>query len=142
MSKPVPVLVLAPTQLPNVSPFDRIRHVDADGEWWSAREAMPFLGYRNWQNMSNVIRKAKDACRRAGANAEEQFREFTEPSTCRVQGERYRGGRPRGEARLTRLAMYLIAVNGYAPKAQVSAAQTYFAVQTPRAELINSGEAP
>lgn len=46
------------------SPFDVIRHVDEDTErgefeWWSAREAMPYLGYKNWQNMENVIAMQK-----------------------------------------------------------------------------------
>ena len=59
------------------SPFDDIRHIDEDErgqfEWWSAREAMPHLGYVNWQNMQNVIRKAKASCRNRGSQVAEHF---------------------------------------------------------------------
>ena len=34
------------------SPFDAIRHVDGDREFWKARELSKLLGYSHWDNFS------------------------------------------------------------------------------------------
>lgn len=92
------------------SPFDAIRHVDdnSDGsqfEYWSAREAMDSLGYSRWENMENIIRKAKIACRNSGREVDDNFRDVT-----KVIG---RAGPPQRDVQMTRYAMYLLAMSGW-----------------------------
>ncbi|MFO0806016.1 MAG: hypothetical protein U0791_23165 [Gemmataceae bacterium] len=62
--------MVAPIHRPSRSPFDSIRQVEenpngTEFEYWSARDAQVPLGYSRWENMENVIRKAKAACRNA-----------------------------------------------------------------------------
>lgn len=117
-------------QAPEGSPFDTIRQVDQDGnEFWSARDLMPLLGYtqRNaWQMFTAVIDRAK-------ASAEAQNMDLT--SLFIGNNEKSTGGRPRIDVLLTRYAAYLVAMNGDPRKHEVSAAQSYFAVQTRKAEV-------
>ncbi len=119
-------------QRPGNSPFDEIMKTESnpDGtttEWWSAREAMELLGYSNWQNMQNVIRKAKAACRNSGHSVAEHFTDISETTA--------QGGPRRQDTLLRRFGMYLVAMNGDPDKAEIAAAQRYFAIQTRRAEL-------
>ncbi|HEY7313833.1 MAG TPA: BRO family protein [Gemmataceae bacterium] len=113
------------------SPFDEIRHVDEDEhgefEWWSAREAMPYLGYKNWQNMENVIAKAKAACRNSGHQVRDNFRD-----TSKVSAQR---GPWQQDVQMSRFGMYLLAMNGDPDKPEIAAAQRYFTIQTFRAEM-------
>lgn len=113
------------------SPFDSIRHVDEDQEqgefeWWSAREAMPHLGYANWQNMQNVIRKAKSACRNAKQQVVSHFIDISKTPS--------QGGPRQADTQMTRFGMYLLAMCGDPDKPEIAAAQAYFAIQTRRAE--------
>jgi hypothetical protein len=110
------------------SPFDDIRHVEEDGtEWWSARELMAPLGYERWENLLNVIDRAKSACRNTGHDVGENFRDVT-----KVIGRR---GPTARDVHMTRFAAYLLAMNGDPNKPEIAAAQRYFTVQTRRAEL-------
>ena len=118
---------------PARSPFDVIRHVDEDPErgeieWWSAREAMPYLGYKNWQNMENVIAKAKAACRNSGHQVNEHFIDVSKTPA--------QGGPRQRDVQMTRFGMYLLAMNGDPDKPEIAAAQRYFAIQTFRAERL------
>ena len=107
------------------SPFDSIRRVGKDGaEYWSARDLMPLMGYPSWHNF-------KPAIERAQASAEAQGMGLT--SLFSVDREKT-SGRPRENFYLTRFAAYLVAMNGDPRKAEVAAAQHYFAVQTRVAE--------
>jgi len=115
------------------SPFDVIRHVDEDPErgefeWWSAREAMPYLGYKNWQNMGNVVTKAKAACRNSGHQVSENFIDVS-----KVFGQR---GPRQQDVQMSRFGMYLLAMCGDPEKPEIAAAQRYFAIQTRRAEQL------
>lgn len=117
----------------NQSPFDEIRQVDVDPvrgefEWWSARAAMPFLGYATWQNMQSVINRAKTACRNCGAHVASHF---TDTSKTPPQG-----GPRQADTQLTRFGMYLVAMNGEPSKPEIAHAQRYFAIQTYRAEQL------
>lgn len=116
-------------QVPEGSPFDTIRQTDQDGnEFWSARDLMPVMGYKNrnaWQYFTPVIDRAK-------ASAEAQNIDLT--SNFMVAHEKT-AGRPRENYNLTRFAAYLVAMNGDPRKHEVAAAQSYFAVQTRKAEV-------
>lgn len=118
---------------PGRSPFEEIRQVEenSDGrefEYWSAREAMGLLGYARWENMENVIRKAKVACRNSGENPHDNFRDVTKLQA----GSQV----PHRDVQVTRYGMYLLAMNGDPEKPEIAAAQRYFAIQTYRAERL------
>ena len=109
------------------SPFDTIRRVDAAGEWWSARDLQPLMGYQRWEDFSaTVIGRAIRSSENTGTYSEQAFSVFTEDR---------QGGRPRSDWRLSRQAAYLVAMNGDPNKSQVAAAQVYFAEKTHMAEV-------
>ncbi len=60
------------------SPFDAIRHVDGDREFWMARELSKLLGYSQWKNFEQVIAKAKIACEFNGHAVNQEFHEMRE----------------------------------------------------------------
>jgi DNA-damage-inducible protein D len=109
------------------SPFDQIKQVDTDGsEYWLARELMPILGYQQWRRLEDVISRAIAACKNIGEESENHFLPLPAKST---------GGRPKEDFKLSRYGCYLTAMNGDPRKAEIAAAQNYFAVKTREAEL-------
>lgn len=112
--------------------FDEIVHTTEDGlEFWYARELQPLLGYTRWENFINAIEKAKVSCQTAGTPAEECFRDITQTSPMPNGGVKLIP-----DIMLTRYACYLIAQNGDPRKEEIAFAQTYFAVQTRKQEVI------
>lgn len=109
----------------NASPFDVIRRTDESGEWWSARDLMPLLGYRRWEDFRNAIERARLSIGNTGQDADPHASERSEPI----------GKTERVNYRLTRYGAYMAAMNGDVRKEPVASAQTYFAVQTHRAEM-------
>ena len=112
--------------------FDNITHTaDDETEYWFARELQEVLGYKKWDKFQNVIEKAKITCKNSGASIEDHF--------LRV-GKLIETGkgakRDIGDVMLDRYACYLIAMNGDPGKNEIAFAQSYFAVQTRRQELI------
>jgi len=101
-------------------------------ECWSARELQPLLGYAKWDNfVNNVVVKAKQACINAGEKIEDHFPDVGKMVLIGSGVEKQID-----DILLTRYACYLIAQNGDSRKPEVAFAQTYFAVQTRRAEVI------
>ena len=115
------------------SPFDVIRRVtDAGREFWSARELMPMLGYEKWERFADAITRARISGHNAGHDMSRHI--ATATKTVLPGDGKNRGGRPGEDFHLSRLACYLIAMNGDPRKPEVAAAQTYFAVRTREAE--------
>lgn len=118
------------------STFDSIMHeITADDgstmEVWFARELQSVCGYARWENFAIAINRAKDACKSQNIRLTDHFRDVTKtiPMPKGAQKEI-------NDILLTRYACYLIAQNGDPKKEEIAFAQSYFAVQTRKAELI------
>ncbi len=113
--------------------FDLIIQNDdsADVEFWYARDLMPLLGYERWENFANAIFRAIESCTTSNIEVSDHFREVTKMIST-AKGAR----RPVKDYMLTRYACYLIAQNGDPKKEEIAFAQSYFAVQTRKQELI------
>ena len=106
--------------------------LEVDGvECWSARELQTLLGYSKWENFANVINKAKIACEGVGHNVSDHFPDVRKTIPMPKGAEK-----EIDDYLLTRYACYLVAQNGDPRKEQIAFAQTYFAIQTRKAELI------
>ncbi|MCL1943009.1 MAG: DNA damage-inducible protein D [Candidatus Azobacteroides sp.] len=105
---------------------------EMDGvECWSARDIQKLLGYLKWENFEKVLDKAKIACHESGVEISNHF-----PDVRKMVLLGYGVEREVFDIALTRYACYLIAQNGDSRKPEIAFAQTYFAVQTRRAEII------
>ncbi|MEO6281903.1 MAG: DNA damage-inducible protein D [Dyadobacter sp.] len=100
-------------------------------ECWSARELQEILGYTKWDNFVKVISKAKVACETSEVKVSDHFAD-----TGKMIGLAKGAQREIEDVALTRYACYLIAQNGDASKPAIAFAQTYFAVQTRKHEII------
>ncbi|SKD08271.1 DNA-damage-inducible protein D [Chitinophaga ginsengisegetis] len=100
-------------------------------ECWSARELQQILGYLRWENFFKVIEKAKNSCENSGIVVSDHFRDITKSIPVPKGGQRQLQ-----DIALTRYACYLIAQSGDTQKDPIAFAQTYFAVQTRKQEIV------
>jgi len=111
--------------------FEEYSNNNEEIEFWFARDLQILLGYSEWRNFFNIIEKAKEACKNSKFDTLDHFVEVNK--TIKM---------PKGAIKeikdimLTRYACYLIAQNGDSRKEEIAFAQSYFAIQTRKQELI------
>ena len=115
----------------NFKTFEDIKHIDEFGkEYWYARELQKALGYNKWENFHKVIKNAMKACEGSNNNILDHFpevRKMVKTGDSKREITNYK---------LSRYACYLIAQNADSRKKVVALAQTYFAVQARKMELL------
>jgi DNA-damage-inducible protein D len=111
--------------------FEEACYLFNDIECWSARELQTILGYTKWENFFKVIEKAKIACETSEIEVLHHF-----PDIRKMIDLAKGAQREIEDVALTRYSCYLIAQNGDSSKTEIAFAQTYFAVQTRKQEII------
>ena len=112
--------------------FESIKHIDEYGsEYWYARELQKALEYKEWRKFKGVIIKAMNACETSKNNVFEQFVQVDKLINM-AKGAK----RKIVDFKLSRYACYLIAQNGDSHMKTIALAQTYFAIQTRKQELL------
>jgi DNA-damage-inducible protein D len=125
-------------QQATASPFDVVKQFDGDGEYWSARDLMPLLGYDRWERFEDAIERAQVAISNTGMNSVDHIRGAAKLVQNGLSGV----DRKATDYRLNRFGAYMVAMNSDPRKQPVAKAQTYFAVKTREAETaaINPAE--
>ncbi|HEY4034901.1 MAG TPA: BRO family protein, partial [Ktedonobacteraceae bacterium] len=111
------------TQIPD---FDSIKQINPyNVEYWSARDLMPLLGYRQWRRFDDAIQRAMTSCEQSGNIVDQHFADAGKTSPMP-----HGGAKAKADYNLSRFACYLIDQNGDPRKSEIAAAQAYFAVST------------
>ena len=111
--------------------FEQASYIFNNVECWSARELQTILGYAKWDNFYKVIEKTKSSSKASGVTIADHFADIGKMVPLGSGSER-----KIEDTALTRYACYLVAQNGDPGKSEVAFAQTYFAVQTRKQEII------
>ena len=111
--------------------FEEYAHIIENMEFWYARDLQQLLGYVEWRKFQGVIERAKESCHNSGQNVSDHFVEAAKKVQIGSEAER-----EIVDVMLTRYACYLIAQNGDPRKEEIAFAQSYFATQTRKQELI------
>ncbi len=120
--------------IPGQSPFDAIRQVRSDGsEFWSARDLCKAVEYETWRNFAAAIDRAILAAKNSGASSTEEFVQVTQLVDAGNLGKN-----SREDYELSRFAAYLVVMNGDPRKPAIASAQSYFAIRTRQAEVVES----
>jgi len=115
-------------------PFEESKQTDENGlEFWYARDLSGILEYSKWENFSKVIKRAMLACKNSGFDIDDHFPEVRK--TIEIGSD---ATRKLTDYKLTRYACYLIVQNGDPRKEVIALGQTYFAIQTRRAEVADA----
>ena len=116
----------------NETIFESIKHIDEDGnEYWYARELQKVLEYTEWRKFEGVINKAINACKASNYVVSNHF-----VGVDKMVSIGSKTKREVSDYKLSRYACYLIAQNGDSRKKVIALAQTYFAIQTRKQELL------
>ena len=116
----------------SIQTFDDIKHIDEYGnEFWYARQLQKILEYKEWRKFEGVINKAKEACKGSKINIIEHF-----VGTDKLSKRNNNAFVKIKDYKLSRYACYLIVQNCDPRKKIIALAQTYFAVQTRKQELL------
>ncbi len=115
--------------------FEEVKKINKHNiEFWTARELMPLLGYKNWRDFENVIKRAELSCSNSGQKINYHFAHTLKMIKI-ATGTEKETIRNIEDYILSRYACYLIAQNGDSSKKEISLAQTYFALQTRKQEI-------
>lgn len=114
--------------------FEEACRFDQGIEYWMARDIQLLLGYDKWSNFLNVIEKAKNACQNSSHIVKDHFADVSKMVQIGLEG----GTREVLDIMLSRYACYLIAQNGDSRKEPIAFAQSYFALQTRKQELLEN----
>jgi len=111
--------------------FEDYVHIEEGVEFWLARDLQKLLGYVEWRKFLGVIKKAKESCKNSSNEIQNHF-----VGTAKTIGMPKGATKEIEDYKLTRYACYLIAQNGDPRKEEIAFAQSYFAIQTRKQELI------
>lgn len=111
--------------------FESVSQKKDDIEFWYARDLQKLLGYNEWRNFLQVINKAKQACENSKHEVSDHFVDVNKMVPLGSGSQR-----EIEDIKLTRYSCYLLAQNGDPRKNEIAFAQTYFAVQTRKQEII------
>ena len=111
--------------------FEDYVHLENGVEFWYARDLQKLLGYTKWQNFQFILEKAKLSCQSANVVVSNHFADVSKMVSLGSGSKR-----EIADVKLTRYACYLAAQNGDPRKEEIAFAQSYYAVQTRRQELI------